>query len=265
MGGSNRLFRMLAAALCATAALLAACDNSPWHKGAGAENTVYSAMIENTPRHLDPTASYWSNDTLVTYQVYEPPYGYHYLKRPIELVAKSAEKVVTPIYLDKDGKRLPDDGPGTSVAESVYEIPIKKGILYQPHPAFAADDKGRYRYHDMKAGDVGKRRSPMDFEQSGTRELVAEDFVYALKRHATTRITTPIYGVFSEYVLGLKDYGDLIKREDALLRKGTDPSSLDKPFLDFRRWPLAGATAPEKHLCASACKANTRSGNTGCR
>jgi ABC-type transport system substrate-binding protein len=82
----------------------------------------------------------------------------------------------------------------------------------------------------------------------GTRELVAEDFVYALKRHATTRITAPIYSTFAEYVLGLKEYGALIKAEDAKLRQGLDVASLDKPFLDFRRWPLAGATAPEKHL-----------------
>jgi ABC-type transport system substrate-binding protein len=54
--------------------------------------------------------------------------------------------------------------------------------------------------------------------------------------------------VFSEYVIGLADYGELIKKEDAKLREGLDPSSLDKPFLDFRRWPLAGATAPERHL-----------------
>ena len=135
------------------------------------------------------------------------------------------------------------------MAESVYDIPIKPGILFQPHPAFAQDAQGRYLYHAMKPGELGNRRTPFDFEQSGTRELVADDFVYALKRHATTRITTPIYGIFSEYVIGLKDYGALIKREDdAKLRKGLDPSSLDKPFLDFRKWPLAGATAPEKHL-----------------
>ncbi|MES2960492.1 MAG: ABC transporter substrate-binding protein [Pseudomonadota bacterium] len=245
MRGSKRF---LAAALLSLLTVLLGCDNSPWSKGAASANTVYSAMIENTPRHLDPTASYWSNDTLVTYQVYEPPYGYHYLKRPFELVPKTAEKVVTPIYLDKSGNRLPDDAPGALVAESVYDVPIKKGILYQPHPAFAQDAKGRHLYHELKPGAIGERRTPIEFEQSGTRELVAEDFVYALKRHATTRITTPIYGVFSEYVLGLKDYGELIKREDALLRKGLDPASLDKPFLDFRRWPLAGATAPEKHL-----------------
>jgi ABC-type transport system substrate-binding protein len=227
--------------------VLTGCDNSPWNKGAAESQMIYSAMIENTPRHLDPTASYWSNDTLVTYQVYEPPYGYHYLKRPFELVPKSAEKVVQPVYLDKNGQRLPDDAPGEQVAESVYEVPIKKGIMFQPHPAFAKDEQGQYRYHHMKPGEVGERRSPMEFEQ-GSRELVADDFVYALKRHATTRITTPIFGIFSEYVLGLKEYGDLIKKEDAKLRAGQDAASLDKPFLDFRKWPLAGATAPEKHL-----------------
>ncbi len=236
------------AAALGVAMLFTACDNSPWPKHAAAENTIYSAMIENTPRHLDPTASYWSNDTLVTYQVYEPPYGYHYFKRPFELVPKTAAQVVTPSYLDKNGQRLPDDAAAEQIAESVYDVPIKPGILYQPHPAFAKDERGQYRYHAMRPGEIGSRQSPMEFEYQGTRELVAEDFVYALKRHATTRITTPIFGVFSEYVIGLADYGELIKKEDAKLREGLDPASLDKPFLDFRRWPLAGASAPEKHL-----------------
>ena len=228
--------------------VLGACDNSPWPKGEAATNTIFSAMIENTPRHLDPTASYWSNDTLVTYQVYEPPYGYHYFKRPFELVPKTAEKVVSPAYFDKNGVRLADDAPAEQIAESVYDVPIRKGVLYQPHPAFAKDERSQYRYHAMKPGEVGTRSSPLQFEHSGTRELVAEDFVYALKRHATTRITTPIFGVFAEYVIGLAEYGEMVKKEDAKLRAGTDAADLDKPFLDFRRWPLAGATAPESHL-----------------
>ena len=245
MGGSLFERLVLSAGLLV---LATGCDNSPWPKSAAAENTIYSAMIENTPRHLDPTASYWSNDTLVTYQVYEPPYGYHYFKRPYELIPKSAEKVVTPYYLDKNGARLPDEAAAEQIVESVYDVPIRKGVLYQPHPSLAKDEKGQYRYHALQPGEVGSRRSPMDFEHTGTRELVAEDFVYAIKRHATTRITTPIYGVFSEYVIGLAEYGALIKKEDAKLRQGMDAASQDKPFLDFRRWPLAGATAPEKHL-----------------
>jgi ABC-type transport system substrate-binding protein len=231
-------------ALCA----VGGCDNSPWPQGAASSNTLYTAMRENTPRHLDPTASYWNPDTLVTYQVYEPPYGYHYLKRPYELVPKTAERVVAPSYRDALGRVLPDDAPADQVAESVYDVPIKPGILYQPHPAFARDEQGRYRYHAMKPGELGDRDSPMAFEHMGTRELVAEDFVYALKRHATPRITTPIFSLFAEYVVGLAEYGERIKKEDAALRSCLDPASPDKPFLDFRRWPLAGASAPEKHL-----------------
>ena len=232
----------------AAAALLAGCNNNPWPDNSAASNTLFSAAIENSPRHLDPTASYWSNDTPFTYQIYEPPYGYHYLKRPYTLVPKSASAVAQPRYLDKDGKPLPDDAPAEAVAESVYDVPIKPGILFQPHPALARDEKGAYRYHAMRPGELGPRRSPLEFEHQGTRELVAEDFVYALKRHATTRVTTPIFSTFAEYVVGLKEYGALIKAEDAKLRRGLDPASLDKPFLDFRRWPLAGASAPEKHL-----------------
>jgi ABC-type transport system substrate-binding protein len=243
----RRWWRLVGLAM-GLAAGLAGCDNSPWPKDAEKANAIYSSMIENTPRHLDPTASYWSNDTLVTYQVYEPPYGYHYFKRPFELVAKTAREVVTPAYLDKDGNRLPDNAPADKIAESVYDVPIKPGILFQPHPAFAKNESGAYRYHAMKPGEITGRGTPMDFPHTGTRELVAEDFVYAIKRHATTRITTPIFGVFSEYVVGLREYGELVKREDAKLRQGLDPAAADKPFLDFRRWPLAGTTAPEKHL-----------------
>ena len=235
-------------ALGATVLLAAACNNNPWPQQAAASNTLFTAASESSPRHLDPTASYWNNETAFTYQIYEPPYGYHYLKRPFQLVPKTAAAVAKPHYIDKNGQPLPDDAPAALVAESIYDVPIKPGIRYQPHPAFALDEKGSHRYHAMKAADLGERRTPLQFEHQGTRELVAEDFVYALKRQATTRITTPIFSTFAEYVVGLREYGPLIKQEDAALRKGLDSASQDKPFLDFRKWPLAGATAPEKHL-----------------
>ena len=236
------------AAVVAALVALVACNNNPWPHETAGSNTLLTAVQESSPRHLDPTASYWSNDTAYTYQIYEPLYGYHYLKRPFQLVPKAAAAVAKPYFLDKNGVRLRDDAPGDAVAESVYDVPIKPGILFQPHPAFAKDVQGRYRYHAMKPGELGERRTPLDFEHQGTRELVAEDFVYALKRHATTRITAPIYSTFAEYVVGLREYGELIRKEDAALRQGLDPASQDKPFLDFRRWPLAGASAPDKHL-----------------
>ena len=232
------------------AAALAGCRNSPHPDGIEATNTLLNAFAERSPRYLDPTASYSNNETPYTYQVYEPLYGYHYLKRPYTLVPKSAEALAEPIYHDADGKPLPADADPEKIATSVYEIRLKRGILYAPHPAFAKDAQGRYVYHTdraMEAGEVGARVSPTEFEHQGTRELVADDFVYALKRHATTRIETPIFGIFSEYVVGLKAYQQRIKAEDAKLRAGLDPASLDKPFLDFRRWPLEGADAPDRY------------------
>lgn len=237
------------AVLAAALMLLAAgCGNNPYGADAAASNTLYTAFSERSPRHLDPTASYSNNETPITYQVYEPLYGYHYLRRPYELVPKAAAAVVAARYLDRDGRELPDDAPAERIAQSVYDIPIKLGILFAPHPAFARDAHGSHRHHAMQPGELGERRSPRDFEHQGTRELLAEDFVYALKRHATTRVPAPVFGIFSEHVLGLKEYGELVRAEDARLRAGLPAASRDKPWLDFRRWPLAGASAPEKHL-----------------
>ena len=227
--------------------LAAGCDNSPYWRGAATENTLYSAFTGKSPHYLDPTASYSINETPYTYSAYEPLYGYHYLKRPYTLVPKTAEAVVEPKYLDKAGKVLPDDAPGDQVAESVYDIRIKPGILFAPHPAFAKDAAGQYLYHALTREQVGDKRKPSDFAQTGTRELVADDYVYGFKRHATTRIQAPIFGVFSEYVVGLADYGKLIRAEDKKLLAGRDPADSDKPFLDFRRWPLAGVEALDDH------------------
>ena len=146
----------------ALAGLLAGCDNNPFPSGAAATNTLFSAVIENSPRHLDPTASYWSNDTPYTYQIYEPPYGYHYLKRPFVLVGKSAQEVAKPHYVDKAGQPLPDDAPAEQIAESVYDIRIKRGIRYQSHPAFARDEQGRLRYHALTRAQLGENQAGLD-------------------------------------------------------------------------------------------------------
>jgi ABC-type transport system substrate-binding protein len=237
------------AAAFALALAVAACSNNPYPAELMSSNTLVYTFDERSPRYLDPTASYANPESAYTYQIYEPPYGYHYLKRPYELIPKVATQVVAPVFVDANGQRLPDDAPADRIAESVYDIPIQHGVMYQPHPAFAKDARGRYRYHTDHAltrAELGGRRSPWEFEQ-GTRELVADDFVYALKRHATTRIEAPVYAVFSEYVIGLKEYGELIKREDAKLLAGLPEDLQDKPFLDFRRWPLAGAQVIDRY------------------
>lgn len=229
------------------ASVLVGCDNSPYPEGAAEQNTLYTAFNERSPRYLDPTSSYSSNETPFTYQIYEPLYGYHYLKRPYTLVPKAAIEVVQPSYVDKQGRALPADAPADQIAESVYTVRIKPGILFAPHPAFAKDAKGQYLYHHLTREQLGDKRSPWQFAQTGTRELTAEDYVYAVKRHATTRTAAPVFGVFSEYIVGLGDYGKLIKAEDKKLRANLPPTQRDKPFLDFRKWPLEGAQAVDKY------------------
>ena len=235
-------------ALLAATLGLAACNNSPYSDGAASTNTLFYSFDERSPRYLDPTASYTNPEAAYTYQIYEPLYGYHYLKRPYTLIPKAAAEVVKPYYLDKAGQRLPDEASPEQIAESVYDIPIKHGIMYAPHPAFAKNSQGEYLYHYLTRTELGDKRSPWDFEVQATRELVADDFVYALKRHATTRIEAPVYSVFAEYVIGLKAYGEMIKAEDAKLLKGLPDDIHDKPFLDFRKWPLEGAEAVDPHL-----------------
>lgn len=226
---------------------LAACNNSPHPLGAEKENTLYMAFTERSPRYLDPTSSYASTESVYTYETYEPLYGYHYLKRPYQLEPRGATEVVKPYYLDAQGRRLPADAPVGQIAESVYDIPIRKGVLYAPHPAFAKDAHGHYLYHHLSRAELGDKRSPWEFAVKGTRELVAEDYVYALKRHASPRIEAPVYAVFSEHVVGLKAYGELLRRESAKQLQGLPETLADKPFLDLRRWPLEGVQALDKH------------------
>ncbi len=237
----------LGAVLAMAMGLLGGCNNSPWPMGSAKDNVLFNSFDERSPRYLDPVASYSNPESAYTFQMYEPLYGYHYLKRPYELVPKTAQAVVEPYYVDKAGVRLPQDAPPETIAESIYEIKIKPGIKFAPHPALAVDAQGRYRYHALTTQQLVGKRSPLDFEHQGTRELVAEDYVYGLKRHATPRIETPIYGIFAEYVVGLKEYRDLIAKESSKQLKGLPEDLSDKPFLDFRQWPLEGVTAPDKY------------------
>src|SRR5690606_37783829 len=189
------LRRMGLALLCVG---LAACSkpvNSPYQEGSAAENTLYSAFTTRSPNHLDPALSYSGDETPFTYAIYEPLYGYHYLDRPYRLIPKAAAELVEPVYLDANGRRLPADAPGEQVAISRYDIPIKPGIAFQPHPAFARDEQGQYRYYPIRAPDLRDAFSIGDFPHADSRELNAQDYVYAFKRLASPRLASPISGV----------------------------------------------------------------------
>src|SRR3546814_19315624 len=79
------------------------------------------------------------------------------------LIPRAAASIDPPAYFDKSGQPLPADAPGQDVAVSVYDIRIKPGIRFQPHPAFARNDAGTYAYWPIspdqlenKFGKIGR-------------------------------------------------------------------------------------------------------------
>ena len=231
---------------------LAACGvvNAPVSREELERNILFSSYQE-TPKHLDSAASYSNNETPWTYAIYEPPLRYHYLKRPYELIPRTLVEMPATTYLDKDGKTLPADARGADIAESVVELRIRPGILYEPHPAFARDEQGKLLYHALTPKDLEGKARPADFPKAGTRELLAEDYAYAIKRIATPRIQSPSFGFLSGYIVGMEEYGKQIKKVNDAMKAGRTAREAgvfgDLPWLDFRKHDLPGVQVVDSH------------------
>ncbi len=230
--------------------------NNPYPDSDRGKNILYSSFSER-PKRLDPISSYSSNEYVFIGQIYEPVVQYHYLKRPYQLVPLTATRVPTPRYLDKDRQPLPQDAAPASIAYSVYDISIQPGIRYQPHPAFARDDNGRYLYHQLTDEQLDDIYTLADFKKTGSRELLAADYVYQIKRLAHPRLHSPIYGVMVDYIVGLKDYSATLKQAfkdikaaRARAREKNDNGNdiEDKQvFLDLRQYDIAGVKILDKY------------------
>ncbi len=223
-------------------ALTAGCDGQPWNNPYPASqagtNTLYSSFSER-PKHLDPVQSYAENEYAFIANIYQPPLQYHYFKRPYELVPFAATELPRPALYDAKGRRLPDDTAAGEVAYSEYTIRIRAGIRYQPHPAFATDEAGRPVYHNLKPGDLDGVYRLSDFKQQGTRELVAADYVHQIKRLAHPRLHSPIYGLMSEYIVGLKDLAQTLTAAAKALPEGKT--------VDLTQYELPGAQVLDRY------------------
>lgn len=213
--------------------------NSPYPSEQAADNVLYTAFTQRSPKYLDPASSYSSDETPFTYSIYEPLYGYEYLQRPYQLNTRTAVEVVHPYYLDENGQRLAADVVGEQVAQSVYDIKIKPGVMYQPHPAFAQTDDGQYRYFPLAANALKDIYAIPDFEFVGTRELTAHDYVYGFRRLASPRVVSPIYAFFADHIVGLKEYGASLRELNNTLD--------NKQWLDLREHGFAGVEALDDH------------------
>ena len=233
-------------------AFLTACgvSNEPVPQEWLGQNVLFSSYQES-PKYLDSTSSYSNNETPWTYAVYEPPLKYHYLNRPYQLQPRTLTQLPQVTYLDKHGKEVSAQTPAAQIAESIFELKISPGIQFQPHPAFANDAQGQPLYLKLTEADLEGKRTPYQFEKMGTRELVADDYLYAIKRLATPRIKSPSFGFLSEKIVGLADYGKKIKAFNNQVKSGKSARELGPfghlPWLDFREHVLDGVQVIDKY------------------
>jgi len=223
------------------ALLLGACGspwNNPYPASEGGANVLYTSFSER-PKHLDPVQSYAENEYAFIANIYTPPLQYHYLKRPYELIPLAAREVPRPAYFDAHDRPLPEDAPGAQVAYSVYEVRIRPDLRYEPHPAFASDEKGALRYLGLGPADLEGIDAPSDFPQRATREVVASDFVYQIKRLMHPRLHSPIAGLMSERIVGLAEYGGQV----AEMARTAPPDA----WLDLDRHPISGVQVVDRH------------------
>jgi oligopeptide transport system substrate-binding protein len=221
--------------------LLAACDGSLWNNPYPAEDqgkSIFYTAFTERPKHLDPVQAYSENEYVFLAQIYQPPLQYHYLKRPYTLVPQASSEMPRVTYLDKNSRSLPDDAPADKVAFSVYEIHLRQGLKYQPHPAFARDAQGKPEYFALTPHDLSGIHALSDFPHSGTREVQAADYVYQIKRLAHPTIQSPISALMAEHIVGLKDYAATLQQAQ---------KAHPDVFLDLRDYPLEGAQAEDEH------------------
>ena len=216
--------------------------NSPYPAGELQGNVMFSAF-DVRPKHLDPARSYSANEYGFIGQIYEPPLQYKYLKRPYTLIPATVEAMPHAEFFDDHGQRLPDDAPPQSVAYTVYDIHVIPGIRYQPHPAFAVDTAGKPFYQNLSEADLEHIHTLGDFRHRGSRELTAVDYVYEIKRLAHPQLHSPIVGLMSDYIVGMKDYQQTLQK--ALEQKNAQGEG--EVFIDLDRYPLEGAAVVDRY------------------
>ena len=181
----------------ACALLAAGCRNSPYPDSDEGRNVLYTTFTDE-PRHMDPAQSYSSLESIITYNILEPPFQYHYLKRPYELDGLTATEVPRP-------ERRSVIYRGRTIEATVYTIRLKRGIRYQDHPCFVE------RNRRLTERDVRGVRGVRDLPATATREAVAGDFVHGIHRLADPRLACPIYDTLARNLLGMDGYRDALQ------------------------------------------------------
>jgi len=154
------------------------CSNSPYPASQLGESVHFNSFYE-PPKTLDPGVAYTTNASQYLVLTHETLLEYHYLKRPLELIPGLAKEIPCPQIVERSD--------GTSAISYVFDI--WEGVLYHQDPCF-----------------VTRKDS-----EGNSRELVAEDFVFALHRLADFELNCPVYESFSK-LLGFKEWTDRLQK-----------------------------------------------------
>jgi oligopeptide transport system substrate-binding protein len=251
--------RAVAGILAASLAAMCGCPSNNPYPEKEADANYYYASFSQMPKHLDPARSYSEDEYQLIGLVYEPPFQYHYLKRPFELIPLTATGIPEPKFFDKDDRPLPNNAADDAVAKVEYTIHIKPGIMYQNHPCFAKDAKGDCLYRNLTDDDLSDIDGIPDFKQTGTRELVAADYVHQVRRFGDPRLECPIaQAVLDEYILGMSEYREAVREGlKAVRAKRSEAAGAtynqmedelrDPIALDLYQFPLPGATVVDRY------------------
>ncbi len=211
--------------------------NNPYTEDEGTQSVLYESFSER-PKHFDPAVAYSSNEYAFIAQIYEPPFQYHYLKRPYQVVPLTATRMPEVIYLNQNGEKLTQDAKDSDIAFTDYVIEIQPDIRFQPHPALATNTQGEYEYHQLRKdlSEADKITLPLqtltDFKDTGSRELMAEDYVYQIKRLAHPKMQSPIAEIMKNYIVGFDDFAKQVS---------------DRPKTAIRNLPITGVTALSRY------------------
>jgi oligopeptide transport system substrate-binding protein len=170
----------------------------------------YSVITGVPPKHLDPVISYATDENLFIAQIYEPPLDYHFLKRPYEVIPLALSAMPEVVHLDRNMQPVLK-GSG-DIAFTRYIMRLRDDLRYQPHPAFVVDAHGAPRYEFTEAAQSSQFKIIPDFPETGSRPVLARDFVYSIKRLADPRNKSPIMGLMGQYIVGLSDYSSRLQR-----------------------------------------------------
>ena len=160
--------------------------NSPYHTFEKNEK-IGLQSISSIPPFLDPIKAYDSESIYLINQIYEPLYTFEFMKKPYRVVPLIAASMPKIEFYNRHHQKIQNENR-EDVYQTVYTIPIKHGIYYQPHPGFCDEENTNC--------------------SAFRRELSADDYVYQILRIAQPYSHSPMTSLLRRYVVGFKEYMD---------------------------------------------------------